>query len=261
MGFSAVLVAKDEADRIGPCLASLAWAEEIVVVVDAATTDDTAALCQQAGARVFHEPWRGFAGQFQFALDQATQDWVLMLAADERVTPELATELQALAAGATGPACMEVPIRTVFWRRGLSGHYPDYHLRVCRRGAAHIPPRLIHEALVPIDPQGAVGRLQGDILHESYRDLSHYLAKLVQYAELGAQQLHQERPVTNIGKAWRHACFDFVKYYFLKGGIRDGAPGLVYDALHAGYVFLKYARAYELSRQAAPPGVDPATHR
>lgn len=243
---SIILLARDEADRIGPCLDSAAWADEVVVVVDAATTDDTADICRAAGAKVTVQAWQGFSAQWQTALDAATCDWIFMMASDERMTPELASAIRA-AVPTSDCTGYEVPIGNLFWGRVLRCRYPDFHLRLFRRGAGHISKREVHEGWEPDDPAAKIGRLHGDLIHDSYRDLSHYMQKMLAYAELGARQIVKTRKIRSIRPAILNSLVNFLKYQVLKGGFRDGAAGLVYNVAHSIYVFHKYAKAYELT--------------
>jgi glycosyltransferase involved in cell wall biosynthesis len=247
---SIILLARDEADRIGPCLESAAWADEVVVVVDAATTDDTADICRRAGAKVTEQAWQGFSAQWQTALDAATCDWIFMMAADERITPELAGSIRAAVGNAGDYTGFEAPIGNLFWGRILRCRYPDYHLRLFRRGAGHISKREVHEGWEPDDPAAKIGRLTGDLIHDSYRDLSHYMQKMLAYAELGARQIVKTRKIRSIRPAILNALVNFLKYQVLKGGFRDGAAGFVYNMAHTIYVFHKYAKAYELTMAA-----------
>jgi (heptosyl)LPS beta-1,4-glucosyltransferase len=244
---SIILLARDEADRLPPCLDSITWADEVVVVVDAATADDSAELCRRAGGKVTVQAWQGFSAQWQTALDAATCDWIFMMAADERVTPELAHNIRAALADAGDITAFAVPICNIFWGRRLTCRYPDFHLRLFRRGAGHISKREVHEGWEPNDPAARTARLRGDLIHDSYRDLTHYMEKMHAYAELGARQVVKTKTIRGIWPIIQHALVNFLKYQLLKGGFRDGAPGFVYNVAHSIYVFHKYAKAYELT--------------
>ena len=258
MGVSVILLARDEADRIPACLESVQWADEIVVVVDAATKDDTAAICRAAGARVIEQPWQGFSKQWQTALDAATQEWVLMIAADERVNPALRDSIQAVVNQGTPYTVFEVQLYNLFWGRLLTCRY-DYHLRLFRAGAGYICDKEVHEGWLPHDPQAPKSRLKGYLIHDSFRDFTHLMTKLGSYAELNAREITKHRRVTSIAPAIIHACGTFLKYHFVKGGFRDGVAGLVYNLAHAVYTFHKYAKAYELTTVARKREADKKT--
>ncbi len=255
MGVSAIIIAKDEADRIGPCLESVNWADEVIVVIDSATTDDTEALCRQAGARVVLQPWQGFTRQWQTALDVAASDWVLMLAADERVSANLRDQIQTVLRKDPQYTAYQVSICRIFWDRRIRSEYPNYHIRLFRRGTGRIAVRRVHEAWEPHDSTAVIGTLSGDILHYSDRDLTHCIRKFCRYAELGAEEVAQKRPVRSLVPAVAHALGAFLKYYVLKGGFRDGSAGLAYHLGIAFYEFYKYALAYERSHQLSTHAV------
>jgi len=252
MGISAVIIAKDEADRIRPCLNSVDWAEEILVVLDDTTTDATEQICHAAGAKVLRHPWLGYSRQRQLALESAGQEWVLMIDADERVTPELRAEIQTLLASPSPCEAYSINRRTLLWGREIRCRYPDTQLRLFRRTAGYYPDCAVHEGWVGKCPQAPHGRLNSDLLHDSYRSFLHLVKKFDEYAELAAGDLARSGRDINLRLAVWRACFTFCKYHLFKGGIRDGAPGLAYNLAHAYYVFLKYARAYEL--RLHPPG-------
>jgi glycosyltransferase involved in cell wall biosynthesis len=254
MGVSALIIAKDEADRIRPCLNSVTWADEIIAVVDDATTDDTAAICRHAGARVLELPWMGYSRQRQRALESVTQEWVLMIDADERATAELRDEIRGIIGNGSPHDAYYVNRRTLLWNREIRCRYPDEQTRFFRRDKGYFPERAVHEGWTPLTPGTSVGHLTHDLVHDSYRSFLHLVNKFDEYAELAAQDiLNSGRPVS-IGLALRRSCFTFFKYHILKGGLFDGPPGLVYNLAHAYYVFLKYARAYEMTVQQRSPG-------
>ncbi len=255
MGVSALIIAKDEADRIRPCLNSITWVDEIVAVVDDSTTDDTAAICRRAGARVIELPWMGYARQRQRALEAVSQEWVLMIDADERTTAELRDEIRALIVDHPQHDAYYVNRRTLLWNREIRCRYPDETTRFFRRDAGYFPERAVHEGWTPLTPGIPVGHLKRDLIHDSYRSFLHLVDKFDEYAELAAQDiLASGRPVS-INLAWRRSLFTFFKYHVLKGGLFDGSAGLVYNLAHAYYVFLKYARAYEMTVQQGSPGL------
>jgi (heptosyl)LPS beta-1,4-glucosyltransferase len=136
--------------------------------------------------------------------------------------------------------------------------YPDTHLRLFRRDAGHFPDKAVHETWAPFDPATSTGRLRGDLIHDSYRDVSHCVRKWMHYAELGAQDTVRQGPVRSLWPAVGHATLDFFKYHIVKGGFLDGSHGLVYNAIHAFYFFYRYALAYELTKRAAHDGAAPA---
>jgi glycosyltransferase involved in cell wall biosynthesis len=193
---SAAIIARDEARHIGDCLASLhGLADEVVVLVDTACSDDTAAIAARAGAQVHHAAWRGFPGQRNLALDRCHGEWVLFLDADERLTAELADELRALLPTLTAGRARgyRLPRRNLFFGRPLraGGWYPDYQLRLLHRSSSRFDERVaVHEtALV----QGPISKLDGHLLHINIEDLDEFGRKQARYAWAEARSRLQQR--------------------------------------------------------------------
>jgi (heptosyl)LPS beta-1,4-glucosyltransferase len=248
VGITALMIARDEADRIPISLESLAWVDEVIVVVDAATVDNTAALCRQAGAQVIIQPWKGYAQQLQAGLDHASQQWILLIDADERVTPKLRTEIERVTTITSPCVAYEIPSYNLFLGRQLRSWYPDRHLRLVQRNKGYFPDKSVHVFWAPFEAGACIGRLNGDFTHDSYRDLRHCVTKWTAYAELGARDIVQQKPVRNMWGGIGEALWDFFKYQILKRGFLDGPHSLTYNWIHAFiYTFLKYAYAYEMT--------------
>jgi (heptosyl)LPS beta-1,4-glucosyltransferase len=243
---SVTIIAWNEEERLRACLDSVSWADEIVVV-DAESSDKTVQLAREFTDRVFVRPWPGFAVQKNFALDQATGEWILSLDADERLTPELAERIKAIVA-ADGPADgYLVPRRNLFWgawvRRG--GLYPDHQLRLFRRGGGRFVENEVHES-VRID--GRVEPVREALLHESYRDLEDFVRRSNRYSTLAAADwLRRGRRVGVPGLIMK-PLGRFLSMYILKAGFLDGWRGLVLAVLYAEYVFLRMAKIWEARR-------------
>ena len=233
---SAVIITFNEADRIGDCLASLAFCAEIVVV-DSGSTDDTRAIAEAAGARVLVRPFDGFRSQKQFAVDQATHDWVLCLDADERVNPELRASILAARDGGFADAAGYRFARLSeyfgkFLRRGNA--YPDRVLRLFdRRRGGWRGNREIHEA-ASVD--GAVRTLVGDLIHYPYRSLMQQLSKTERYARMMAEYEFSRGKRASLGKLIFSPAWRFWRGYVFRLGFLDGWHGLVYAYVRANYV-------------------------
>jgi glycosyltransferase involved in cell wall biosynthesis len=249
-GLSACVIAFNEADRIGPCLASLACCDE-VLVVDSHSTDRTREIAAAQGARVIERDWPGFVAQKEFAVRGARHDWVLCLDADERLSPPLQAELRALrAAGFPGAAGWEMP-RLTHYLGGWIRHgtwYPDRQLRLFdrRRGKWVSPPAYALHERVELD--SAPARLRHAILHEPYRTFADHLRTIDHYTTIMADGLHRHGRRARVSDVVLRPCFAFVKFYCLKLGVLDGWRGLLLASLHAHYVRLKYAKLFVLSR-------------
>ena len=245
MSVSVVVVARDEVLNIEKCIASAAWADE-VLVVDTGSCDATADLARAAGARVVAREWLGYGPTKNWAFEQVDGDWILSLDADERVSEKLAGEIAALANEDVAHAAYEMPRRFHFMGRWLrhGGCYPDWQLRLFRRGQAGYGHDLVHERL-RVD--GSVGRLRGHLDHFSYPTLSDFLGKLDEYSTLWARQAFQR------GRRfrWYHALSlvtGVLGRYLWKRGILDGVAGASWAVLAGFHSYMKYAKLSELER-------------
>lgn len=247
-GLSATVIARDEADQLGAALESVAFADEIVVVVDARSRDETAAVARRYTARVVEAPWRGYGEQKNYAAGLARHDWILSIDADERVTPALAAEIRDVL-GRDEPPFRGYEIPRVAWYLGrwirATDWYPDYQLRLYDRRAGRWTGRRVHES-VALD--GAAGRLRGELEHRPYRDIADHLETMRRYATLAAEQMLDEGRRAGAASLAAAPAAAFVRNYVLRRGFTAGVPGLVVSGLNAFYVFLKLARLWELQR-------------
>jgi glycosyltransferase involved in cell wall biosynthesis len=229
---SACIIARDEAEQLSECLASVAFCDEIVLV-DSGSTDATVDIAHAAGARVVEQPWLGFAAQRNVALDHARGEWVLEVDADERVSPRLRAEIEAfLAAPPPDVDLGGLPRRNFFLGRALgpSAKYPQYSHRLLRRNAhRHDEARTVHEGLVP---HGAVHPFAGDLLHLLARSWSEAVGDAWRYARLEAGQMQAERslPAFLTGAVARPSA-KLAYRIAVDGGWRDGWRGLTKIAL------------------------------
>lgn len=241
---SVILITKNEEQNVAECLASIRWANEIIVV-DAESTDRTVEIARTFTPHVFIEPWAGFAMAKQFALDRATGEWILWIDADERVTDELAEELHAVIA--TNDASMNayrIARRAFFlgkWIRHC-GWYPGYVVRLFRRSAARFSDHDVHEEVL-VD--GSIGTLKSDMLHYTDRDLAHYFQKFNRYTSLAADRSHHDGKRASVFDIMLRPGWMFLRMYFFKLGFLDGMHGFVLSVLSASYVLTKYAKLWE----------------
>jgi len=246
---SAVVHTRNEEHNLAACLETLAFADEIVVV-DNESTDRTVALAKKAGARV-----RYFKGHFGYpeparvyGLSQLKGEWVFILDADERATPELARELVNLSRNASAHSGYWVPIKNFHFGQWLKhgNLYPDLHLRFFKRAAGGYPEVGIHRG---IQVNGSVGRVAGDILHYSYRSLEHYFEKFDRYTTAEAERiLSQGRRPTGYDLVIK-PLHRFFKTYVAKLGFLDGLPGFLYHAFSSAYIFASELKAWDAYRQ------------
>lgn len=239
MRITGCVITFNEEARIGACLRSLAVCDELLVV-DSHSTDRTCEIAAQGGARVIERDWPGYRSQKQFAVDAAGHDWVLVLDADETLSPALVREIEALRRSGPGSfAGFSMPRRWIYFgrelRHGDAGR--DRHVRLFDRRRTSIGGHEVHERAVV---RGPVGRLRAPIMHDSYRDLADQRAKLARYARLMGEALHAEGRRASwlhvlLNPAWR-----FLRAYVLRLGVLDGWRGFSFALLDADYVRRKY---------------------
>ncbi len=231
---SACVIARDEEERIGACLRSLDFCDE-VIVVDSGSRDGTREIAAAAGARVIENPWPGFAAQRNVAIDNAGGEWILEIDADERVTPELAAEIgELLADPPAGLRMAALPMRDVFLGRemGPASRYPRYRLRLFRRGAyRHDESRSVHEGLWS---DGPVAPLRGELRHLLASSLREALRDAAAYARLEASQRAAVGGREALLGIVVRPALKFTYRVALYGGWRDGWQGLTKIALECG---------------------------
>ena len=241
---TATVITFNEAANIEAALTSLSWADEIIVV-DSQSSDRTTEIAGKFTDKVIVRPWPGYIAQKNFAAEQASHDWVFSLDADERVTPELAAEIKKLLGKGPGAAGYRVP-RVTFhlgrWMRSTDW-YPDYQLRLYDRRRARWSGRYVHES---VKADGPVDDLRSELQHFAYRDLAHHIQTMDRYTTLAAKQMFEEGRRTGWVDLMVHPPAAFFRNYVLRGGFRDGVPGLIVSAMNARYVGLKFAKLWEL---------------
>lgn len=246
---SAFVVCKNEEKHIGLCLQSLSFCDEIVVV-DSFSTDRTIEICKEFNVRVIQREWPGYRAQKEFACAEMTHPWVICLDADEYVSDGLRSEIESILEGRSDLSLDKYSgfylNRVMFhfgkwWRKG--GWYPEYRLRFFKKEEAVWVGREPHEN---VEVSGPKIRLKGELYHFSYENFSDQLQKLISHAFARAQvDFKDGRKATTIDmifKPW----FRFVKFYFFKKGYKEGFPAIVVGITEAFYVFLKYAKLWEL---------------
>ncbi len=240
---SVTVITKDEAHNLPDALASVAWADEIVIV-DSGSEDGTTDVARRFTDRVTVRPWAGYGDQKNHAAGLASHDWILSIDADERVSPSLALEIQELLASEPTLRGYRMPRVTFHLGRWIrsTDWYPNLQLRLYdRRGACWSTPRVHESVKVP----GEAGRLQHELEHRSYRDLSHQLQTIDRYSTLAADDMAAAGRTVGLLRLAVHPPLAFLRNYLLRGGIRDGSAGFIVSVMNAYYVFLKFAKLWE----------------
>jgi glycosyltransferase involved in cell wall biosynthesis len=245
MPLSVTIITRNAASQLESCLASVTFAEE-VVVVDSGSTDGTVQLAERRGARVIAKDWLGFGPQKQFAVESASHDWVLCLDADERLSESLR---EAIIAELRAPRAMvyAMPRCNRFlgrWLRHGEG-YPDWSVRLFHRGYARWSDDAVHEKVVTERP---ILRLRGDLMHDSAETLEKYLDKQNRYTTLQAESLRSAGRRAGLLQLVFSPSLRFIKFYLVRLGFLDGVPGLVHIAIGCMNSFNKYAKLKALER-------------
>jgi glycosyltransferase involved in cell wall biosynthesis len=243
---SVTIITWNEEERLRACLESVAWADEIIVL-DAESADKTVQVAREFTDKIWVRPWPGFAAQKNFALDQATGEWVLSLDADERVTPELRERIRSIVR-ANGPADgYSIPRKNMFWGAWVrhGGLYPDYQLRLFRRTAGRFADSAVHESVLV---EGRVEALVDPMLHHSYRGLEDFVARSNRYSTLAAYQIVSHGGRAGLAELVLRPLGRFLSMFVLRAGFLDGWRGFVLAVLYGNYVFLRTAKAWEARR-------------
>lgn len=251
MSLSVAIVAMDEEANIGRTLASVRWADEIVLV-DSGSRDRTREIAREHGARVIEEAWRGYVAQKQYAVELCTKDWVLLLDADEEVSPELAEEIRAALASPGEINGFRLPRKNLFLGRWMrrGGFYPDPKLRLFRNGMGFVTGHDPHDRCeLKLGVPQRTRKFKNPIVHSTYPTLSYYIAHMNRYSSLGAElAVSQGRRSFSLANIVIRPLATFFYNYVVRLGFLDGREGLLLHLYHAVYVSWKYAKAWELAR-------------
>lgn len=243
---SVTLICKDEEQNIVDCLGSVSWADEIIVV-DSGSTDKTVELAKQFTPKVIYRPWEGFAAQKQFALEQATCDYILSIDADERVTPGLKDEILTLLEQPQLAAGWYVPRRTEFFGKWITscGWYPGYQLRLFKRGRVTVTQRKVHEGFVV---EGNTVKLKHDLLHYTHESFEKTIAKINHYSSLTAEEKSSRKKITALN-LFLNPVAAFFTHYFIKRGFTDGVQGFMVSVMHSMTNMMTYLKIYEIQKR------------
>ncbi len=244
MLFSVAIIAQDEEDRISECLKAVSFADE-VVVVDSGSRDNTVEIARSFGCRVLSEEWRGYAKQKQFAVDNCSNDWVLILDADERVPLDTARWImEALESVQADYAGFSFSRKNFFHGRWFRycGWWPDRVLRLVDRRQGNFSNHLVHEAWIC---RGRTKELQLCLEHYSFRGYSDLIAKLEAYSTLSSREMLENGKEAGVLSPLTHGCWMFFRAYILELGLLGGFDGFMISMLNAGGSFMKYAKLRE----------------
>jgi glycosyltransferase involved in cell wall biosynthesis len=249
------VITKNEAHNIEDCLRSVPFADQRLVL-DSGSTDGTVEIARALGAEVsINADWQGFGVQKNRALDLAASEWVLSLDADERVSPGLRAQIEAVLI-APQHDVYAFPRLSSYCGQDMrhSGWYPDRVIRLFRRGSAAFSIDLVHESILTTS---RIGYLDAPLIHKSFRSFEEVLDKVNRYSSAGAKNLQSKGKTASVGKALSHGIWAFIRTYFLRRGFLDGQMGLLLAISNAEGTYYRYLKLWLLNHanRQVPPGL------
>ena len=249
MRLSVIIIARNAEATVRRCLESVAWADEIVVV-ECGSDDRTAEICRELGAKVYQTPdWPGFGPQKNRALERAAGDWVLSLDTDEWVSPELRAEIEAAMHNARDQVAFRLPRRSTYCGRPMrhSGWWPDYVIRLFRRGRARFSDDLVHER---VQAEGPLGTFRQPLQHEAVRSVEQILEKINAYSSAGAENMWRAGRRGSFAGALGRGCWAFFRTYVLRAGFLDGREGFMLAVCDFEVTYYRYLKLVLLAEKS-----------
>jgi len=245
MKITATIITLNEERNIGRAIESLRCCDEILIV-DSGSVDRTIELAENLGARVIEAGWRGYAGQKNWASEQASFDWILSLDADEALSEALEAEIWSLKKKGPSYDAYTMPRLAQYLARWIlhGGWYPDRKVRLYNRHKAKWMGDFVHES---VKVEGRIGHLEANLLHFTCDSLSEHVKTLDRYTTLAAQELAARRVPIGWLRLIVEPPWTFVRTYFFRLGFLDGLEGLIIAYMAAFYTFLKYSKARNMS--------------
>ena len=253
---SCTIVVCNEERNIRDCLELAKWMDEIVVV-DAFSQDKTVQLCREYTPRIYQRPWNGFGEQKNYAIDHAACDWVFILDADERISAQLREEIERILSSDApdGPVAYYLPRRNYYYGKWIrwAGCYPDYQLRLFRKGVGRLNDEEPHNRFVF---EGTAAYLASPLDHYTERTIEDHFRKFNNFTTLAAKERGKTKRVVYWSDLAFRPPFTFWKYYVIRQGFREGMHGFLISVFASMYTFVKYAKVWDLIR-AQNDGLDP----
>ncbi|MHA1753211.1 MAG: glycosyltransferase family 2 protein [Candidatus Helarchaeota archaeon] len=242
---SVVIITKNEERNIKQCLESVKWADEIIVV-DAESVDRTVEIAKQYTDKVFIKPWSGFGPQKNWGISKAKYNWIFIIDADERVTPELKEEILAAIDNSNNVCAFQIPRKNYFLGKWFKykGEYPNYQLRLFKKGKAWYNDVQIHENLIV---KGKIGYLKEPLLHFPINSIEDYFIRFNQYTTLAAIEKNKRRKSrVRIWDLIFRPMATFIKMYIIKQGFRHGKSGFIFSILDSFFTYVKYLKLCDI---------------
>jgi (heptosyl)LPS beta-1,4-glucosyltransferase len=242
---SVIIITKDEEKNISDCLKSVEWADEIIIV-DAESSDKTIELAKVFTNKIFIRKWEGYVPQKKYALSLASNEWVLSVDADERITPELKNEILNISSGDSDS--YKIRRKNFLLNKEITscGWGNDYQLRLFKKEKTDLTDRLVHEGFT-VD--GKVGKLENPMLHYTFSSFTDYFNKINYYTSLKAEELFKQKRKVNGWTIFSHTVSAFFLFFINKRGFKDGVRGLIISLLHSVSTMLNYIKLWELQNR------------
>lgn len=243
---SVTIITLNEESNIKDCLESVKWADEIVLV-DSGSKDKTIEIACTYTDKVIIKSWEGFSIQKNFALQNTSNEWVLSIDADERVTPGLRDEILSLLSDAPEMDGYFIPRRNFFLTKEISncGWYPDYQMRLFRKSKTKVDSRKVHEGFLVT---GNTGYLNNPFIHYTHRNLHDTFKKINEYSTLEAEELYLQKEAKPMNMIINPAAA-FLGHYISRKGYKDGVPGLMVSLIHAATKMMTYMKMWDLQKK------------
>ena len=246
---SACIISFNEEKKIEGCLKSLEGIADEIIVVDSNSTDNTIGIAKRYTDQVITQDFLGYIEQKNFALKQASHDWILSLDCDERLSPELQNAITSIKDSIDDADAYKMPRKTFYVYRWLNYcWYPDLKTRLFNKNTAYWGGTNPHDHIITSGSN--IKKLDGDIYHYSFDSISDHIKTIDKFTEIGADELIKKNKKVTIFSPLTHASWTFIKLYFIKRGFLDGFAGLIVSILSYMHVFIKYSKAYIKYKQA-----------
>jgi len=248
---SVTIISFNEENNIKECLESVKWADEIIVV-DSESKDRTVEIAREYSSKVITKKWEGFSTQKSFALKNTSNEWVLSIDADERVTPGLKEEILTLLSENAGCDGYYIPRRNFFLGKEIKtcGWYPDHQLRLFKKSKTVVDSRKVHEGFLVT---GNCGNLKNDLIHLTHNNLHEVFKKINEYSSLEAEELYTAKKAKPIN-IFINPIAGFLSHYFHRKGYKEGVYGLMVSLIHAATKMMTYMKIWELQNKGKNSG-------
>ncbi|MDR1632113.1 MAG: glycosyltransferase family 2 protein [Dysgonamonadaceae bacterium] len=248
MNLSVGLITHNEEKKLTRTLKAIKDIAGEIVIVDSGSSDKTVEIARSFGANVFVEPWKGFGMQKNSVIDKCRGKWILLIDADEEVTPELKEHIRIITDSQTPQhEVYKIQFRSVCFGKEIKhgGWSGFYRIRLFRNGAGRYDNRQVHESFVT---SASIGIIQKDIIHYTYENLEEYFEKFNSYTSKMAMQYREKAKKKSVVSIYLGAKFNFFKSYILQLGFLDGYEGYLLSKAGAMYMLVKYSKLRELNK-------------